>query len=240
VAAELYLQAAEAPVRVAIHCGAQNTADTIDLASHAAEHGADAVVAIGPPYYAFDEQELFRHFLAAAGACAPTPFYLYEFPARAGYSLSPSLVRRLLDAAPNLAGVKVSGKSFDQIKTFLELGQLNVFVGAESLIYSGMAQGAAGAVSALASAFPGLVASAVHDRSSAVSTERAGKLREQLEQFPIQAALKRSLVHQGVAMRTDVRAPLRDLSPAERDTLDGVLAGAVASGAAVSGAAAKR
>ena len=43
-------------IQVAVHCGAQTTADTVLLAQDAAEAGADAVAVIGPPYYPFDEE----------------------------------------------------------------------------------------------------------------------------------------------------------------------------------------
>ena len=48
--AELFVGAAGGRVDVAVHCGAQTTAQTVALAEHAAEIGADAVAAIGPPY----------------------------------------------------------------------------------------------------------------------------------------------------------------------------------------------
>src|SRR5438093_1307896 len=66
--AELFVSSAAGRARVAVHCGAQTTADTVALAAHAAEAGADAVAVIGPPYFAFDEEALFRHFRAAATA----------------------------------------------------------------------------------------------------------------------------------------------------------------------------
>jgi dihydrodipicolinate synthase/N-acetylneuraminate lyase len=47
--ADLFLRAADNRLDVAVHCGAQTTADTVVLAAHAAEVGADAVVVIGPP-----------------------------------------------------------------------------------------------------------------------------------------------------------------------------------------------
>src|SRR4029453_10372789 len=86
-AARLFLAAADGRLRVAVHCGAQTTADTAALAADAAEQGAAAVAVIGPPYYPFDEDALVCHFAAAAEACSPLPFYLYEFRARTGYSI---------------------------------------------------------------------------------------------------------------------------------------------------------
>src|SRR6476660_1811461 len=80
-AAALFVEVAGDAFDVAVHCGAQTTAETVALARHAVEIGADAVAVIGPPYYPLDEEALVRHFAAAAEACAPLPFYLYEFRA---------------------------------------------------------------------------------------------------------------------------------------------------------------
>src|SRR5215213_2912813 len=44
---ELFIDAAAGRLQVAAHCGAQTTADTVLLAAHAAEAGADAVAVIG-------------------------------------------------------------------------------------------------------------------------------------------------------------------------------------------------
>ena len=62
---ELFLEA-KGDLQVAVHCGAQSTADTAELAEHAAAAGADAVAVIAPPYFALDERELLRHFAEAA------------------------------------------------------------------------------------------------------------------------------------------------------------------------------
>src|SRR5436853_26384 len=93
-AAGLFIEAAGEGFDVAVHCGAQTTADTVALARHAAEQGADAMAVIGPPYYAFDAEALGGHFAAAARACEPTPFYLYEFAARTGYAVPAEVIDR--------------------------------------------------------------------------------------------------------------------------------------------------
>jgi dihydrodipicolinate synthase/N-acetylneuraminate lyase len=213
-AAELVVAAAGGRLQVAVHAGAQTTADTVALAEHAAASGADAVAVIGPPYYALDEESLFGHFAAAARACEPLPFYLYEFKARTGYSIPLTVIERLREAAPNLRGLKVSNQPFDAVEPYLGNG-LDAFVGAEGLIVQGLERGAAGAVSGLAAAFPELVARVVHERAGDLSPVRAG-----VERFPFQAALKRIVARKGVPMREDVRAPLRTLTDAERDDLD--------------------
>ena len=217
-AAKLFVEAANDSFDVAVHCGAQTTADTVALAEHAADLGAAAVAVIGPPYYPFDEEALVRHFAAAAEACRPLPFYLYEFRARCGYSIPLGAIERLRELAPNLAGLKVSNQPFEEVEPYL-IEALDVFVGAESLVLRGLERGAAGAVSGLAAAFPELVARLVRERTGDV-----GEARAVLERFPFQAAVKACLVHRGIPIRADVRRPLRTLTPDERAELEAWLA----------------
>jgi dihydrodipicolinate synthase/N-acetylneuraminate lyase len=212
--AELFLEASAGRLQVAVHCGAQTTADTVALAAHAAERGVDAVAVIAPPYFPLDQAALLEHFAAAARACAPLPFYVYEFERTSGYAVPLPVLERLREAAPNLVGLKVSDRPWEKFAPYLIDG-LDVFVGPESLIAQGLAAGAAGAVSALASAFPAEVAAAVGGAPVDV-----GGLREQIERFPRHAAFKHVLARRGLPVREDVRAPLRTLTPAERRELD--------------------
>jgi dihydrodipicolinate synthase/N-acetylneuraminate lyase len=218
-AAELFVAARPEGFAVAIHCGAQTTRETVELAAHAADLGADAVAVIGPPYFALDERALFAHFAAAAQACEPLSFYVYEFEARSGYAVPVAVLHRLREQAPNFAGLKVSDRPWERFEPYLVEG-LDVFVGPEGLIQRGLAGGAVGVVSGLATAFPGEIVAAVRG----VPGPDLQSLREGLEQFPFHAAAKRVLGRRGVPIREDVRRPLRGLSEDEREALDRWLA----------------
>ncbi len=212
LAAERFL---EGPLPVIVHAGAQTTAATAALAKHAAAAGAAGVAVVGPPYFELDERALLAHFEAAARACAPVPFYVYEFAARSGYSVPLEVIGRLRERAPNLAGLKVSDAPWERLVPYLLEG-LDVFVGPEALIPQGLAAGAAGAVSGLASAYPDLVVAAVREPELA----DLGPVRAALQRFPFQAAAKLVVARRGVPIRPDVRAPLRMLTPAETKELE--------------------
>jgi len=216
-ATELFVAAAAGRLQVAAHCGAQSTADTIALVEHAAAAGVDAVAVIGPPYFRLDDEALYEHFRLAAAACVPTPFYLYEFEATSGYPIPIGVVERLREAAPNLAGLKVSDSPFEKVRPYLIEG-LDVFIGAEALLAAGLEAGAAGAVSGLAAAFPREVAEVVRE-PTAEGAGNLGELRSGIERFPRHAALKAVVASKGVPLREDVRAPLRPLAEAERAEL---------------------
>ena len=219
--AERFREAAGGRLQLAVHCGAQTTADTVTLAEHAAALGADAVAVIAPPYFALDEDELFAHFAAAAHACAPTPFYVYEFAARSGYAVPLVVLARLRDAAPNLAGLKVSDSPWERFEPYLVEG-LDIFVGPEALIPQGIAGGATGAVSGLASCFPDAVVALVRD-PTAERGERVGALRASLQRLPFHAAAKTVLGLRGVAVQAAVRPPLRGLRDDERAEVEQIV-----------------
>jgi dihydrodipicolinate synthase/N-acetylneuraminate lyase len=206
--------AATGPLQVIAHCGAQSTAATVELAAHANATGVAGVAVIAPPYFPLDEDELLAHFVAAAQACAPTPFYAYELERASGYAIPVRVIERLRAIADNLVGMKVSDAPFAKVQPYM-LDGLEVLIGAESLIGEGLAAGASGAVSGLASAFPEIVVEAVRSGDSAA----AGALRASVERFPRLAALKAVAVARGVPMREDMRRPLRTLTDAERAEL---------------------
>ncbi|HEY3576393.1 MAG TPA: dihydrodipicolinate synthase family protein [Gaiellaceae bacterium] len=219
--AEAFLAAAAGRFQVAIHVGAQTTRDTVALADHAAAAGAHAVAVIAPPYFPLDEDELLAHVVAAAAACAPVPFYLYEFEARSGYAIPVAVVERLRERAPNLAGLKVSDSPWDKVAPYLLEG-LDVFVGAEGLLVEGLAAGAAGAVSGLAASFPDAVVPLVRAPAPELG-ERARALRASLSRLPFHAASKTALGLRGVPVTAEVRRPLRGLTGAEGKALERIV-----------------
>jgi dihydrodipicolinate synthase/N-acetylneuraminate lyase len=218
--AESFVAARPAGFQIAVHAGAQTTADTIALAAHAREAGADAVAVIAPPYFPLDDEELLRHMVSAANASDPLPFYLYEFAGRSGYAIAPATVSTVKRAAPNVVGMKVSDSPFEAVEPYLELG-LDVFIGNEPLTIAGMDRGAVGCVSGLAAAFPEMAAALVHDRDPRAH-DQVTLLRDRLAGIPFHAALKEVLEARDVLLRTDVRPPLRGLTDTERATVMGV------------------
>jgi dihydrodipicolinate synthase/N-acetylneuraminate lyase len=217
--------------RLIVHAGAQSTVDTQALAAHAREIGADAVAVIPPPYFALDDDALTAHFVAAARAAAPLPFFCYAFAPRSGYPLPVAVVRRIAASVDNLAGLKVSESPFERVAPYLELG-LPVLIGSEPLISAGIARGALGTVSGMASAFPDVVRAGL-DAADDASADRLGALRGVMEasgQFI--AAAKHVLGARGVPVGPWMRAPLRRLTADEASALDASVSSFLPAGSA--------
>jgi len=217
-AADAFVRAGRGRLTVMVHCGAQTTMTTVRLATHAAEVGAAAVAVIAPPYYAFDDAALIEHFTAAGRACAPLPFFVYEFAARSGYAVKPVVIEELRTRLTNLVGLKVSDAPWERFEPYL-LDGLMVFVGPEALIHRGLLAGAVGAVSGLAAAFPEAVVEVVR-RPTEEGARHLGEVRDRVQQLPFLAALKHLLVRRGVPIEEHCRRPLRGLDPVESAEVD--------------------
>jgi 4-hydroxy-tetrahydrodipicolinate synthase len=169
------------------------------------------VAVVPPPYYPLDDDALTEHLVAAAQACAPLPFYGYVFTARSGYPFPMTVVHRLQERVDNLVGFKVSEASLDEVRPFLAT-DLDVLVGREMLIRPAMREGARGAASGLASAFPEEVAGLMRD-SGPDGRDKMSALRSYVTRNGgMIPCLKAELSRLGLPVKPDVRRPLRPLT----------------------------
>ena len=138
-------------MQVACTAGAQTTADTVVLAGHAASRGRRrgrdraAVLSAG--------RGRARRSHAAAAAAGDDAVLPVRVPRASGrYTISPAVIERLRELAPNLAGLKVSNTPFDAVEPFLARAWTSSSGRGAPRGRAG--HGAAGAVSGLAASFP--------------------------------------------------------------------------------------
>ncbi len=92
-------------VPVIAGAGSNDTRVAMDNIKAAKAAGADAALMV-PPYYNRPNQEgIFRHFEAVAGAC-DLPIILYSVPGRTVTDIAPETVIRLANAFPTIVGIK--------------------------------------------------------------------------------------------------------------------------------------
>ena len=81
-------------------------ADTLALSNAVYELGYTPMV-ISPYYFEMDQEKLFVYYDRLAKD-VKGDLYLYNFPPRTGHSIAPETIRRLIDANPNIIGLKDS------------------------------------------------------------------------------------------------------------------------------------
>ena len=102
---EICVEVANKRVPVIAGAGSNSTAEAVALARFAEETGADAVLSVVPYYNRPNQEGLFQHFSAVAGAIG-IPVILYSVPGRTVVDLTVDTIARLADAHDNIIGVK--------------------------------------------------------------------------------------------------------------------------------------
>lgn len=163
-AANLVVRAANGRIPVIIHTGAITTAETIELTRHARDARAQAAAIVPPYFYKLSDDALFDHYVAVANAVPDFPIYLYNNPGVTPNILSTEMVFRLVDACPNITGLKDSSGALATLFASRQLleGQFNTASGPDGLILAGQAIGLDACVSGNANFVPELVVGIVN------------------------------------------------------------------------------
>lgn len=130
------------------NAGGIDTAASIAFARKVEALGADAVLAIVPFYVKPTQEGMFQHFKAIADSLH-IPVILYNVPGRTNASIQPATIKRLVDACPNIVGIKDATGSWDQVtqeKMLLPEGFM-LYSGDDSFTYPILTAGGTGIIS---------------------------------------------------------------------------------------------
>lgn len=91
--------------RLLIGTSCMEARETVELANYAHEKGADGVMVIPPYYFALSDESVEAYFdIVAEGTAAD--IFLYNFPDRTGYDITPAVALRLARKHKNIVGYK--------------------------------------------------------------------------------------------------------------------------------------
>lgn len=217
--------------------GCASLTETITLTRAAVERGADAVLVM-PPFYIKQpsEQGVLNYYRALAESLPPeSRLLLYHIPQVTGVAITPTIIEGMLESHPGLFyGMKDSSGDWAHSSLLIaRYPQLRIFTGSDRLVAQALAGGAAGAITALASAFPQLIR-AIYDAHQqggdvAAAQDRLTQLRAQIDTTNTPAALKAALSWTSDLPETSVRLPLMALADADvaalRAAYERILAG---------------
>ena len=127
-----------------VHRG--NLEDTVELARHAKDVGAAAVVAIPPFYYELSQEEIADYYVELAEA-ADVPIIIYNIPQMARNHVEPETASNVRGRTSMLAGVKDSSRDLASLQGYLSaLPGIPVYEGQDDLLLAAKALGASGGV----------------------------------------------------------------------------------------------
>jgi len=198
--------------------GSNATRTTVALARGAREGGADGVLVVTPYYNKPSVDGLKLHYAAVADA--GLPIVLYNVPGRTGANLTPAALWEVVDAVPEIRGVKEAAGDFGQFQEVVRTRPegFAVLSGDDDLAAGECAIGGDGLISVVANEDPAGTATMVRAaRAGEVETAR-GHLQRLLPLIeanflesnpgPVKAALARMGL-----LENRLRAPLAPVRP---------------------------
>ncbi|HTM79107.1 MAG TPA: 4-hydroxy-tetrahydrodipicolinate synthase [Devosia sp.] len=156
---QLCVEVTNKRVPVIAGAGSNSTAEAVSLARFAEQIGADAVLTVVPYYNKPNQEGLFQHFSAIAGAIG-IPVILYSVPGRTIVDLSVDTIARLAEAHDNIIGVKDATADMGRVSLQrAKLGPDFVLLSGEDITALGFnAHGGHGCISVTANIAPKLCA----------------------------------------------------------------------------------
>ena len=133
--------------------GANSTEEAIHLTREAKAAGADASLQVTPYYNKPTQEGIYRHFTTIADQTG-LPVVLYNVPGRAGVPIATETIARL-SSHPLMVAVKEAGGSVDRVSEILDLCDITVLSGDDSLTLPMMSVGARGIISVASNLIPG-------------------------------------------------------------------------------------
>ncbi|HEU4539086.1 MAG TPA: 4-hydroxy-tetrahydrodipicolinate synthase [Polyangiaceae bacterium] len=217
-------------VPVVAGTGTFSTKKTIAATERALAAGAAGVMVVMPYYSKPSQEGLFRHLGAVARAAAGAPVVLYNIPGRTQVDLDAETTMRVLEAAPNVVGLKdATGNVLRCQELKRRAGdRLTVLSGDDALTVAMMAVGAEGVISVTGNVLPAEVARVTaHALAGRWAEARAEHFRllpvhEAMFFEPNPAPAKAALARLG-RMEATLRPPLAEASGAARERVAAAL-----------------
>lgn len=154
--AETVVKANAGRATVYIHVGAMDENETIRLARHAYEIGADGVGIVTPAFFSLHPDGMVRYYDRVLHSIPQDfPAYLYNIPHCAANDLTMDTVRRIVERCPNAVGIKYSFADLVRTDEYLSISDsFEVMHGADRLMVAMLAMGCKGTVSGVSSVYP--------------------------------------------------------------------------------------
>jgi dihydrodipicolinate synthase/N-acetylneuraminate lyase len=221
--AETVVEAAKQQVTVYIHVGAMNQEDTIELARHAHQIGADGIGVVTPAFFSVNDREMEAYYVKVASSVPNDfPVYLYNIPQCSSNDLKTEVAQSIASKCKNVVGIKYSYADFLRTNEYLTIneGNFSVLHGADRLFLPALSMGCTGAVSGVSCVYPEPFV-AVYNAFQANDLNKAREMQKIAIQFceilksgSNMSYFKEGLKHRGVDVGY-MRAPQLDLPASE-------------------------
>jgi len=225
---ETVVKKADHRVPVFAQVGAMNLRDTVELAKHAHDVGADGIGVVTPAFFKLSDEELIEYYGQVAESIPEDyPMYLYAIPQNAVNDINPHVASQVASKHKNVVGIKYSYPNVSRIQQFMLInnGTFSVLVGPDELFEAVVAVGGDGTVSGNSMIIPEhylAVWNALQEKDYEAATKlqrRTTMLNGILCAQNNIASYKVMLKEKGIIKTSMMRSPFGQLSPEEEKAL---------------------
>lgn len=216
-------------VPVMAGCGANSTAEAIELARFAKKVGADCQLQVVPYYNKPTQEGQYQHFRSIAEATGDLPIILYNVPGRSVADMAHDTVLRLAQV-PGIVGIKEATGNIERAQWLIRQAPagFSIYSGDDPTAVALMLLGGHGNISVTANVAPRLM----HELCMAAIAGDVARARAiQMQLLPVHKALfveanpipvKWAMARMGL-MGPALRLPLTPLSTALEPTVEAAL-----------------
>jgi 4-hydroxy-tetrahydrodipicolinate synthase len=223
------VEQAKGRVPIMAGCGANSTAEAIELAQFAQSVGADCQLQVVPYYNKPTQEGIYQHFKAIAEAVPNLPIILYNVPGRTVADMLHETVLRLAKV-PGIVGIKEATGNIERAQWLIRdlPKEFSVYSGDDPTAVALMLCGGKGNISVSANIAPRLM----HELCMAAMSGNVQKAMEiQFQLMPIHKNLfveanpipvKWAMARMGLCGGT-LRLPMTDLSKSQHQVVEAAL-----------------
>lgn len=212
-------------VPLIVGTGTLSQVETIELTRFAKENNADGVIIV-PPYYFSLSQESVEDYFDAIASAVDTKMYLYNYPERTGYDLTPELMLRLRRKHDNIVGCKDTVVNFAHTRKLIdtilpEFPEFEIYSGYDDNFAHNVLSGGSGVIGGLTNVAPEVGSGWVkafneNDIEKISYYQKLMDVLAQLFEFgvPFVPLVKKAMILRGISME-DVSTP-----PLQKPTIE--------------------
>lgn len=220
---ELILAAAEhigRRVPLIIGTGTMNLDETIELSQFAVNNKVDGVIIVPPYYFSLPQDSIETYFDKIANGLN-TKIYIYNYPERTGYDITPELMLRLRRKHKNIAGCKDTVIDFAHTRRLIdtilpEFPDFEIYSGYDDNFAHNILSGGSGVIGGLTNVAPEVGSGWVkafkeNDIDKIAHYQKQMNILAQLFEFgvPFVPLVKKAMVLRGIPMEDICLPPLK-------------------------------
>jgi len=220
--------------KIYIGTSCMSVEDTVELSNYAINAGADAVMIISPYYFTLSDASV-EFFYDQVASQIKGDIFLYNFPARTSYDISPNVTLNLLRKHKNIIGFKDTVTEMGHTRKLItsvskEFPDFIVLSGFDENFMHNIICGGSGCIGGLSNIYPE-VFSAWVKAMDAKDMDEASKIQKKVDVIcdlydvgtPFIPIIKKAMMLKGIGMKDYCTKPFIQATDAETEKIKAIM-----------------